>query len=70
MRNVRLLAGPTDWRRFCNYLSRKYTFSQHEIALYHPQNEVAVRLYTSFGFVKTGEMTVGEEIMRLALKSG
>jgi diamine N-acetyltransferase len=33
----------------------------------HPQNDVAIRLYTSFGFVKTGEIIFGEETMRLAM---
>jgi hypothetical protein len=28
-----------------------------------------VRLYTSIGFIKTGDVIEGEEIMRLALRS-
>ena len=34
---------------------------------YDPQNEVARRLYGSFGFVETGDISGGEVVARLAL---
>lgn len=34
---------------------------------YEPENEVARKLYASFGFVETGDIDEGEVIARLAL---
>jgi len=34
---------------------------------YHPNNEAARRLYASFGFVETGDISGGEVVARLAL---
>ncbi|SCG83691.1 diamine N-acetyltransferase [Proteiniborus sp. DW1] len=34
---------------------------------YHPKNEVAQKLYASFGFVETGDISDGEVVARLAL---
>lgn len=34
---------------------------------YHPDNEAARRLYASFGFVETGDISDGEVVARLAL---
>lgn len=35
----------------------------------HPRNGVAARLYTSLGFIKTGDVIDGEEIMRVGMRS-
>jgi diamine N-acetyltransferase len=35
---------------------------------YEPENEVARRLYASFGFRETGEIIEGEAVARLSLK--
>ncbi|WIV11551.1 GNAT family N-acetyltransferase [Proteiniborus sp. MB09-C3] len=34
---------------------------------YHPKNEAARKLYASFGFVETGDISGGEVVARLAL---
>jgi diamine N-acetyltransferase len=53
---------------FLTGVGRRYPECSDVFLTVNPQNGVAVRLYTSFGFVKTGEVTVGEEIMRLVLR--
>ncbi len=35
----------------------------------HPENQVAIHLYTTFGFTKTGRLIEGEQEMRLCLCS-
>ena len=56
---------------FAKALELIRTFPQGEAVSfylsYEPQNEVARKLYASFGFVETGEIDGGEVVARLAL---
>jgi diamine N-acetyltransferase len=54
---------------FLTTVQRKYAECSDIFLTVHPRNHVAVRLYTSIGFIKTGDVIEGEEIMRLALRS-
>jgi diamine N-acetyltransferase len=54
---------------FLNTIRRKYPECSDVFLTVHPRNHVAVQLYTSIGFVKTGDVIEGEEIMRLVLRS-
>lgn len=36
----------------------------------HPENQVAIHLYTTFGFTKTGRFIEGEQEMRLLIDDG
>lgn len=54
---------------FLTNVSHHYPECSAVFLTVNPQNEVAVRLYTRFGFVKTGDVMVGEEIMRLGMET-
>ncbi|RIK41161.1 MAG: GNAT family N-acetyltransferase [Chloroflexi bacterium] len=54
---------------FLQGVRRKYATCTDVFLTVHPQNVVAARLYTSIGFVKTGDVIDGEEVMRLVLRS-
>lgn len=53
---------------FLSNVGRRYPECTDVFLTVHPQNQVATRLYTSFGFVKTGDVILGEEVMRLVLE--
>jgi diamine N-acetyltransferase len=53
---------------FLNTVKRNYPKCSEVLLTVHPQNQVAQRLYQSVGFVKTGDMIDGEEVMRLVLR--
>jgi diamine N-acetyltransferase len=55
---------------FLNMVQRTYAECTDVFLTVHPANGVAVRLYASLGFVKTGDVQEGEEIMRLVLRPG
>ncbi len=52
---------------FLATVQRRYPQCSDVLLGVHPQNERAQRLYTGFGFVKTGDMDAEEEVMRLVL---
>ena len=53
---------------FLTTVQRRYPQCSDILLSVHPQNARAQQLYTRFGFVKTGDMDDGEEVMRLVLQ--
>lgn len=53
---------------FLSSLHRQEPFYQEVRLTVHPENRVARHLYTSFGFVETGQVMDGEVEMRLRLR--
>ncbi len=53
---------------FLALVKRKYPQCTDIFLTVHPRNQVAQHLYTSVGFVKTGNVEDGEEIMRLVVQ--
>lgn len=52
---------------FLETVQRNYPQCGEVLLTVHPQNGVAQGLYQSVGFVKTGDVIDGEEVMRLVL---
>jgi diamine N-acetyltransferase len=52
---------------FITFVQRKHPECCEIFLTVHPCNAVAARLYTSQGFVKTGDVLEGEEVMRLTM---
>ena len=59
--------GRATMRYFINWLGQHHPECAHLLLTVHPANVIALRLYTSLGFVKTGAALDGEEEMRLVL---
>lgn len=60
--------GRATVRHFIGWLGEHHPECSDLFLTVHPQNEVALRLYTSLGFIKTGMALDGEEEMRLVLQ--
>lgn len=54
---------------FIAFVQRKHPECTDIFLTVHPRNSAAAQLYSSFGFVKTGDVIEGEEIMRLVIAS-
>ncbi|MCX6045906.1 MAG: GNAT family N-acetyltransferase [Chloroflexi bacterium] len=54
---------------FLHSVKRRQPECKEVLLTVNPRNQVAQRLYQSVGFVKTGDSTDGEDVMRLVLKS-
>jgi diamine N-acetyltransferase len=52
---------------FLAWEKRKHAECSDVFLTVHPRNSVAAQLYSSLGFVKTGDRTDGEEVMRRGL---
>jgi diamine N-acetyltransferase len=52
---------------FLTTIQRKYPECSDIFLTVNPRNEVAMRLYTSLGFVKTGNVSDGEAVMRYVI---
>ena len=59
--------GRAFLEHFLAHLRRQTPLYGEVLLTVHPDNQVALRLYTIFGFVKTGRLLDGEEEMRLPL---
>jgi diamine N-acetyltransferase len=49
-----------------DYLIKEYDVNEIYLS-FEPENIIAEKLYSSYGFVKTGEVDYGELVMRLAI---
>jgi diamine N-acetyltransferase len=52
---------------FIAFVQRKHPECSDIFLTVHPRNSAAARLYNSLGFVKTGDVIEGEEVMRLVM---
>ncbi len=59
--------GRAFLQHFLASLRRQTPIYQEVLLTVHPENRVALHLYTSFGFTETGKMIEGEAEMRLRL---
>ena len=59
--------GRAFLEHFLAHLCRQTPLYHEALLTVHPDNQVAIQLYTSFGFTKTGNLFEGEEEMRLPL---
>ncbi|SET57095.1 diamine N-acetyltransferase [Oceanobacillus limi] len=56
--------GRTSLQKFFDYFSNKFGNVDLRIST-EPENELAIRLYESVGFVKTGEVAAGEIVLHM-----
>jgi diamine N-acetyltransferase len=61
--------GRAALQEFITRVRRTYPQCSDLFLTVHPRNAVAIHLYTSLGFYKTGDVIDNEEIMRLGLRS-
>jgi diamine N-acetyltransferase len=52
---------------FISFVERQHPECSEIYLTVHPRNAAAARLYSSLGFVKTGDVIEGEEVMRLVM---
>jgi diamine N-acetyltransferase len=52
---------------FVTFVQRKHPECSEIYLTVHPRNTAAARLYNSLGFVKTGDVIGGEEVLRLVI---
>lgn len=60
--------GRAFLEHFLANLRRAHTY-QEVLLTVHPENRIAIHLYATLGFTKTGHVLEGEEEMRLSLRS-